>query len=63
MPPLSSASPGLPTPVTVTMPEDVHVTVAHAHAMTDAMERACIAPADRAAEPWHGKDEGPKLKP
>jgi hypothetical protein len=42
--------------------EDVHVSVGDAHRMMDAMERACIAPEDRIAKPWH-KDRGPKLRP
>jgi hypothetical protein len=42
--------------------DDVHISVADAHRMTDAMERACIAPESRIAKPWH-KDKGPKLRP
>ena len=42
--------------------DDVHVSVADAHRMTDAMERACIAPEGRIAKPWH-KDKVPKLRP
>ena len=42
--------------------DDVHISVADAHRMTDAMERVCIAPEHRVPKPWH-KDRGPKLKP
>jgi hypothetical protein len=35
--------------------EDVHMTVADAHAMTDALERACIAPALGGVEDDPGK--------
>jgi hypothetical protein len=41
--------------------EDVHVSVADAHRMTDAIERAIVLPERRRAKPWHsGKEPRPK---
>ena len=42
--------------------DDVHVSVADAHRMTDAIERAVVLPERRSAKPWH-KDKGPRPKP
>jgi hypothetical protein len=41
--------------------EDVHVSVADAHRMTDAFERAIVLPERRRARPWHkAKATAPK---
>ncbi len=42
--------------------DDVHVSVADAHRMTDAIERAVVLPERRLAKPWH-KNNGPVPKP
>ena len=41
--------------------EGVHVSVADAHRMTDAIERAVVLPERRLAKPWH-KARGPAPK-
>jgi hypothetical protein len=42
--------------------EDVHVSVADAHRMNDAIERAVVLPERRLAKPWH-KAKGSTPKP
>jgi hypothetical protein len=42
--------------------EDVHASVADAHRMTDAIERAVVLPERRFAKPWH-KNKGPTPEP
>ena len=42
--------------------DDVHVSVADAHRMTDAIERAVVLPERRLAKPWH-KARGPAPEP
>ena len=46
----------------ITHEEDVHVSVADAHRMTDAIERAVVLPERRLAKPWH-KNKGPAPAP
>jgi hypothetical protein len=46
----------------ITHEEDVHVSVADAHRMTDAIERAVVLPERRLAKPWH-KARGPAPNP